>query len=526
VALSETSVLLQQLFPALEAREDLYQGEIADPDGTLTQCLDALRRAVKQPIRTAALAGKPPRRVAVAMALALHSQPHLTTTLHGAAREGTLSLEEPELHPFQPPLIVANEALESALGLSEWELDELREEIDRRASDQLKQHRCLEHLWTYFELPEGNIDLLFRVLFPGALRTRTRPEFLRRGAQLYALVEQDPAPPLTSLFLPWLPVDHQTTLPPLATFNHRAIDVGFRRSLSRSVGALPEEVDGLLDRMITILPLRGFEAFVNEDHWRASGFAAIAHLGHRYGSATWLTRAIAPRGAEWQRWLKAKDGQLEVQGDPRALFDALAMERVQEMTRQLYAGLLASVAIEPNHAEPGLADLRFYDVGRHLRRVLAPLLDWAGNGDTHRTIAAALNLDTEPVATKMLEIQTTWANQASRAWYGEPTEARRHSIQTILATHLIALHGSLRSLLRRSSDTRRDHRSMLLFFAAHYLGEARIERLWLKGLSDSIVEENEPLPPPEDIVGTWFWCTWQRLLAELPQDSSPSLDRP
>ena len=43
MALSETSVLLQQLFPALEAREDLYQGEIADPDGTLTQCLDALR---------------------------------------------------------------------------------------------------------------------------------------------------------------------------------------------------------------------------------------------------------------------------------------------------------------------------------------------------------------------------------------------------------------------------------------------------------------------------------------------------
>jgi len=521
--LSETSQLLQQLFQALEERDPLHDGAVDDSDGSLLACLNALRLAVKQPLRTQPAAGVPPRRVAVAMALALHSQPHLATTLKGTLNAGTMNVNDRERPPFQAPILASNEVLETTLGLSEWELDELREDIDRRASDTLKQCRCLEHLWTYFELPEGNIDLLFRVLFPGALRSRARPEFLRRGAQLYAIVEQDPAPPLLSLFLPWLPVDQQSTLPPLSTFNHRSVDVGFRRSLSRSIGADMEEVDTLLNRMVTILPKDKSGAYVDHDRWRSSGFATIADLGQEYGSANWLTGNVLPDGAEWRRWLRAKDGHLEILGEARALFDALAMRRVQTMMRQLYAALIASIDCEDESTEPGLQDLQLYDVGRHLRRVIAPLLDWVGANATHRHIAGNLNLDLESVTTKMKEIQHVWANQASRAWYGAPTEARTHSIQTILASHLIALHGSLRAMIRRTADNRRDHRSILLFFAAHYLGEARIERLWLKGLSDSIIEDSEPLPPPEDIIGTWFWCTWMRLLDELVHDSSPSM---
>ena len=517
--------LLQRFFELLEARVDLYQGDtIDDPGETLATTLDALRELLTQPTRTHAAEGPPPRRVAVAMALALQSQPHLASTFDFGGDGGTEKVHEREHCRPEAPFVLSNEVLESALSLSEWELDELREDVDRRASRSLKQHRCLHYLWTHFGLQKGNHDGLFRVLFPGAPRTRTRPELLRRHTQLYAVVEQEPSPPILSLYLSWLPIDPATTLAPQATFNHRSVDVGLRRSLSRSIGADEAEVNALLDGMVTILPRHRVAQFLEHDQWRSSGFATISDLCPDYVAANWLTRRIKADGAEWKRWLRAnKDGSLEVLGEERALFDALAMSRVQAMMRQLYGALIARVDSEPVDHEPGLDDLHLYDVGRHLRLVLAPLLMWASDPRTHTHIANTLKIDLGVVAERMLEIRELWEDQAGRAWYGPPTESRRHSIQTILARHLIALHGSLRRMTHRVPDSRWGHRSLLLLFTAHYLSEARIERLWLKGLSDSIVDEASPLPPPEDVVGTWFWTIWQRLLNQIDSETAATI---
>ncbi len=522
--LTETTDLLRRLFEALEKRSDLYGGEpIRDPDGSLTATLGALRNCVTQPIRTQAAETSPPRRVAVAMALAMHSQPHLASTFDFGANDGTEKIHERDHCPPEAPFVLSNEVLEEALGLSEWELDELREDIDRRASETLKQQRCLQFLWTHFGLPKGNIDGLFRVLFPGTPRTRQRPELLRRRTQLYAVVQQELSPPAQSLYISWLPLNPEKILAPLSTFNHRSVDVGLRRSIGRSIGADETEVSGLLDGMVTILPRYGVERFLELDQWRSSGYATIADLCKDYVGSAWLTRRIEADGAEWKRWLRAKDGRLEILGEERSLLDALAMPRVQAMMRQLYGAVVAGVDSEEADHEPGLDDLRLYDLGRHLRLVLHPLLEWVNDARTHAHIAGSLGLELGTVVEKMTQVGDTWADQAGRAWYGPPTASRRHSIQTILTKHLIALHASLRRMTHRIPDSRWGHRSLLLLFTAHYLAEARIERLWLKGLSDSIVDEESPLPPPEDVVGTWFWCTWQRLLNQIDVESAATI---
>jgi len=521
---SETSRLLHQLLDILQQQGGFADGQrFEDPTGSTQTVLNALRRTIERRPRTAPSATPPPRRVAVAMALALHSQPLLHTTLRHRADDGTRGVDERANHKPEDPLVLSNDVLEDVLGLPAWELDELRNDVDRRASEILKQQRCLDHLWTHFELPNGNIDLLFRVLFPGALRTRSRPDFLRRNAQLYAVVEQPKAPPLLSMYLPWLLSDVHTAFGPLTTFNRRSVDIGFRRSLSRSIGAEDEEVSTLLQRLVTILPREGVEQFLEADRWRSSGLAPLTGLAFDYGAANWLARTLSPHEAEWTQWLRVEDGELRIEGEPRAVFDALAMTRVQAMMRQLYAGLIASIDQEdPNH-EPTFDDLAFYDLGHHLRAVIAPLLTWAGSTATHLHVATTLGVELASVTQTMEGVLETWTAQAERAWYGAPNESRRHSIQTLLTLHLIAVHSSLRSMLHRVPDPRSPHRSLLLLFTAHYFNESRIERIWLTGLSDSIIDEPATLPPPEDIMGTWFWCTWQRLLDHMDATSDPSL---
>ena len=82
---------------------------------------------------------------------------------------------------------------------------------------------------------------------------------------------------------------------------------------------------------------------------------------------------------------------------------------------------------------------------------------------------------------------------------------------------------SLRALLRRAPDPRAPHADMVLLFAAHYLREARIERLWLKAMSDVSQDHEGRIPPPEDIAGAWFWRIWNRLLDELDRDPSAGM---
>ena len=102
---------------------------------------------------------KPARRARVAMALAVYSQPHLAVTFKRQTIEGDLE---------DPALVLQTYTLEKALGLPQWELDDIREVVDVRVGKTLKQARALHWLWTRFGLPKSNPEPMFRVLIPGA----------------------------------------------------------------------------------------------------------------------------------------------------------------------------------------------------------------------------------------------------------------------------------------------------------------------------------------------------------------------
>ena len=243
----------------------------------------------------------------------------------------------------------------------------------------------------------------------------------------------------------------------------------------------------------------------------------MTDIGSPYTAGDVLLDPIPPDGADWRAWLHEEpDGSLGVRGGVAHVFDALALPRVTEMVRQLYGLMLASV---DRHgfglAELHPADLDLYDLPTHLRAVLDPLVDWANEPSTHRALARELERDEHEVADVLGDVHRAWSEQASTSWYGPPG-TRAPSIQTILLRHLIVLHNALRNLCRVEPDPRWEHTDLMLLFAAHYLREARLERLWIRQLSDVVDASEARLPPPEDIAGHWFWRTFTRLLELTP----------
>lgn len=203
------------------------------------------------------------------------------------------------------------------------------------------------------------------------------------------------------------------------------------------------------------------------------------------------------------------------------LFDTLAAPRVQGMMRQIYAAMLGGM--HPGRlggAQLGPSDVELFDLRRHLAAVLKPLLDWPREPDVHQQVAIALGLPLEGVAERMLELADAWDVQATSTWLPLPDAERPHTVHGLLLEHLVVLHSSLRRLAWEAPDPRWDHRPFLLLFAGHYLREARLERLWLKGLSDSVLDGDSPVPPPEDVLGTWFWGCWIRLLDAMEAESN------
>lgn len=465
-----------------------------------------------------------PRRVAVALALALHAQPHLASTFGVPERDGTCEIDEPGLWPLEAPLVVSTELLERVTALSSWELDDLRDEVDRRAGRELKQARALQWMWAHFGLSaDASPWALFRVLFPGVGRVG-HVDLVRRGAQLYALVG-DPREESTEeaaaawLFLPWL-VERSPEPGVLTTFRSRYVDRGLRRALGRSVGADAREADELLDRMICIFPRSRARALLAQDQWRSCGPATLTGLAPSYAGAAWLTESPRDEELRAERWLSRQDGALHIGEEPRILFDTLASARVQAMMRQVYAALLAS--LHPQRRQgPELApsDLDLLDLGLHLPAVLDPLVDWPRRPEVHQQIAAEHGLDLEHVTRRMHELADAWSAQASHTWLALPSAERPYTVHGILVSHLVALGASLRRLVWARPDPRFDHRPLVLLFAGHYLAEARLERLWLRGLSDVPLTGDSPVPPPEDIVGTWFWPCWRELLDAIETEN-------
>ncbi|MCA9494236.1 MAG: hypothetical protein KC621_30120 [Myxococcales bacterium] len=464
-----------------------------------------------------------PKRVATAMALAMLSAPHFSATIPRPIRGG-VAVDEPHRRSADPAPIVANEALEKSLGLSAWEIDELREEVDRRAGKALKLLRTVNWLWSYFQLPSQATEpsrgsTLARVLFPGA--EEPGPSLVRRGGHLYLALDLEPVDQPIALFLPWLAPD--PALGPTA-FRSRSVDAGLRHRIARGVGGDDDEIAELLESMVALVPRKGTDRWLQTDQWGTHGYAALTDLGATYSIGDWLVRPLSPDAADWRAWIRSGPEGLRLKTTPAKVFDALALPRVSAMTRLVYAATLASV--DRDASDPNVVlrpeDVDLLDIPRHIRAVLQPLMAWSGRASTHRLVAKELGAPIEDVVALFAQVQQEWHHHASASWWGAPG-SRAPSIQTLLLEHTLTLNVSLRALLRRAPDPRAPHADMVLLFAAHYLREARIERLWLKAMSDVSQDHEGRIPPPEDIAGAWFWRIWNRLLDELDRDPSAGM---
>ena len=438
------------------------------------------------------------------MAATFFAVPHLQWTWQQSDEEGGVPVH-PLLTPCTIPL-VSTSHLEYALGLPEWELDELREEIDRRASLFHRQSRVVLWLCRRFRADEEP-RRLFEVLFPGLAESAGEVDFVRSGGQLYARVESGAASSPLALHLSWaVPPERQGDTP--SRFRAHRADPRLIQALCRFSGETPDEIRLLLERTIAVIPREDSEQWIGLDRWRSRGIGALTGLGWPYGTPRPLNEPLEHADAEWEHWLHTDASGLRVEGKPKAVFDALAIERVQEATRQAYAAILAHLDWHGG-GEPTAADLALLDTERHLREVLMPLIRWLSDPTAHEHIARHLGRERAEIATALVAVQEAWSHQLNRSWIAPP-RPNQTSLLSLLMPHLVTLTGSLRALLVAEPDDRAAHRDVLQLFTAFYLREAPLERLWVRGLADTLPGETSPLP--EDVPGDWFWGTWQRVL--------------
>jgi hypothetical protein len=362
---------------------------------------------------------------------------------------------------------------------------------------------------------------LFRVLFTAAPGRINQLGMVRCGSQLYAVTGQDAPPPVETMYLPWIPVDDEKAMHPLRTFTGKYVNAGLRKSLGRSIGASEEETIELLDRMVTVVPRTGCEAFVAHDGWRARGGQAISDLPSPYGACAWLVRPLAPEDVAYTSWLRHRDGKLEVR-DVKAAFDVLALPRVNEMLRQVYGEMLARLQNENPHTALAFseADGILLDVERHLRGVLDPVIEWARSARTAAYIATSVGVSNEKVARALDDVAREWAGQLDTAWCAPPNEGQPRSVQALITDHLIVTRDTLRRLLARAPDARAPHRDVVLMFAAHWFATAPLERLWADATALPSGQSSSSVDP----IGHWFWPTWIRLLESSENHQTVEID--
>jgi hypothetical protein len=500
-ASTDGSLLLRGVAQGFRTRRDRGSPE---GDGDLLAEVATLRNALERQLPLLDQDIVPPRRVGMAMVLALYSQPHLVSTFGDYRQGGTEEVSEPDQAGTETVALVPGDILEATFGIPQWELDDLRDEVDRRAGRVLKQLRAVNCLWTRFRLPQAGPEPLLRALFPGHAPIPGRVGVVRRGAQLYILCDQSPPADPASLFLPWV-------APAPLVFDPRKVDLNTREELVRGIGATDEELLELLGMMITVVPRSDAIRWLVHDGWRSRGHAALSALGARYRSAPTLARPLAADDVEWSQWLTPVQGRLEV-GDAAGEFAGLARGRAEAATRLVYAEMLARVHAEPygDPLVPVREDLDLYDATAWLHKVLDPLPAWARAPATRERIAARTQVSPAEAARALDEVAGLWERSIETEWCADPGPGGP-SLAGVLLPHLVMVHGALRRLMRANADVRANHRDMVLLYAAHDLSEARLDRLWVTGWADA-GDPRAPVPPTDDIVGTSFWAAWLRRL--------------
>ena len=504
---SAQHIALRRLTRAMEQREFLETDPIAQRALTrrIGPALDDLAASSVPQTPHSALE-TPPRRVAVAMALALYTQPHLSTTFQmGEGPKDDLGNTAPR-RP-DPSLVVSNDVLQEALGLSKWELDDLREEVDRRAGGVLKQRTLLNWLWSRFGLPGPGKEALFRVLFPG--RSTHQSDLVRRGGQLYAVSPQDAAPPLDALFIGTSEAIPQDGSPSHA-FRSRYVDPSLLRSMARGIGLEAEQATELLERTVTVVPKDRATDFLAQDHWRSGGYAQVTTLGTPYSLGGWLGRPLGHSDLQWHEWMTIADGALQLRR-PIRVFDAFMAQRAHAILTQRYTAILAETLTSTRPGGREAEALIRYQFHRDLERLAQPLLDWALNPATHRPISQFLQIPLASVAQELENCHTLWVDRL-HTWTRPEGVERLHGTISQLMCRLSIFDGSLRRLYHQEADPRWAHQDILLLFAGHYVAEAPFDRTLLSAAIDS--------EHPGQALGEWFWPTWLRLLNALEDEAS------
>ena len=510
----QAGTLLRKLHSGYEKRRSLLGGAAREKlDAHLLKVLRTLGELQDTEVQEAT-SGAPPKAVATAMCAALWSHPHLTI-FFGDARSSSAGVSETPPTPEPDfPIIFEPSKVKEALGLDDWQLDDLREEVDRRVGTMLKQERALDWLWNHFKVEEDNGEALFRVLFPAA-RNVDLQGLCRRGAQLYVVVHQVPVPPRSTLYIVWPDPRAGAAFEQLGLFGGRFVDGALRRRLGRGIGADDGEIIQLLDSMVTVVPKKRGSRFLAHDLWRVRGFAGVTGLGRAYSDAVELIAPLPLDGIRYAELFRAEGATLELV-DANANFDRLALPRVTTVMRLIYAELVAGLHDLDGEAnspiDPGLDDLEIYDVSGQLSRALNPIVRWTADSDTEKAVAEHFAVPKAEARRALDALSEAWLKQLERGWCAPPATGQPRSVASICTYHLIQVHRTLRRLMLRGADSRWDHRDLMMLFSGFYFSEAQVQNLWSSGLS-------RVGAPIEETFSVWVWGSWQRLLDTTDEDS-------
>lgn len=485
---SQRAELLRKLAEGLDQRRPLPGGAAREGlDAHLVSVLTRLRAAARRPVRTV-IPAAPPRDVAVPLALALYSQPHVARTFIDPDEAGT--------HPGDAPVIFPPEQVRIALGLQAWELEELRDDVDRRASEHLRQRRCARWLCTHW----GDHDPheLFRRLFPGAPPVPD-VRIARVGGQLYALLEAGGAPPPTSVLLPWLAEPGDAALP-LGAFAGRYADGSLRARLGRAVGLDEADVIDLLDAMVTLVPRRQHHATVARDRWRSTGAATLTGLASSYARGRDVDGPLPALSVGLEGWLEAAEGRIRL-GDAETAFDQVALRRVAEAMRLVVAALL-SRAWSGSPVAPDVEDLHVFDVSSHLRAALDPIVAWPASPHTASAVGRFLAMPAHQVSGVLERIGQRWRERAAR-WLRPPTPEDPWPVAARLTDLLVRLSAHIEALTDEPT-LEQPHRDAVLLYVGHRVADAPDAEL---------LPADPDLPGlPESLTDVW-WGAWHRLFA-------------
>lgn len=454
----------------------------ASATATIVEHLDQLAHTVLPPARSST-SDTPPRSVALAMARALFSAPHLL-------RSGV----QPCPPPFRPTT-----ALSEVLGLPQWELGELREEVDRSAAELLAQRRTSGWLWHRFQKNDLFPQTMIQALFP-SIPPAESPSADHRGTRVYVFDRATPHHQKFDLFARWRGRTPAST-PPDDLFEASEIDASFAQDLARGLGLDRDDAAHLLDCVVCRMHSDAPEEMILQDQWRHEGWSHLTGLAPAAPSPRWTVEPIEPDAILPEHLVRAQNGVLDV-APARRVFDRQAMQRVRTVTHAAYGLILAEHLSGVPLSPPEVADL--FDLEPAVLRVLQPLFDWLDAPSTLDRLTEHLGGDSGSAEAARHAIREAWLDAAQNSWCGSPPEGRHHTVQTVIMVHLQCLRHALARMDTHPIDARGHHGAVLPLFVGSFLGRAPLGRLWMKSASKG--------PHPEDIIGTWFVPMWPQLL--------------